>query len=98
MPPKKRTPSVSGKKKVVFKFNAPEASSVCVAGTFNEWSPEKHPLKKKKGRVWERAVTLAPGRYEYRFIINGTVWENDQQPDGCCPNGLGEQNCVKVVT
>jgi len=44
------------------------ANEVYVAGDFNEWTPS--PLQ-RIGEVWEKNFNLEPGKYEYKFIVNG---------------------------
>ena len=63
---------------------------------FNDWSDTARPLKKDAKGVWKTTVTLAPGRYAYRFLIDGE-WVNDPNCDEEVPNDYGSHNCVKVV-
>lgn len=97
---KKKAPAkrkTAAAKSITFTFFAPEAETVSVAGTFNDWNPGKHPLKKKKDGTWSKAVKLKSGRHEYLFVINGEIWECDQNPDECSPNEFGSVNCIKHV-
>jgi hypothetical protein len=32
--------------------------------------------------------------FQYKFVIDGTRWENDPETEGYAPNGLGEYNSV----
>jgi 1,4-alpha-glucan branching enzyme len=51
---------------------------VSVVGSFNQWTPDKHSLREcpqVSGR-FERVMVLPPGRYEYKFVINGE-WTAD---------------------
>ncbi len=82
--------------KVVFEYFAPQAQKVEVAGSFNEWNPAQTPLKKDREGKWKAALTLTPGRYEYRYRIDGS-WQNDQKPVECVPNPYGTWNCVLEV-
>ena len=80
------------------KFSIPAASGlpVFVAGSFNDWDPEGIPMKEKDG-VYTATVSLAPGEYEYKFIVNG-FWTMD--PDSTREwraNGLGTLNSVITV-
>ena len=83
-------------KKVPFEFMAPDAKKVCLAGDFNDWDTTASPMKKDKKGMWKATVSLKPGRYEYRFLVDGN-WENDPCCAGCVPNEFGSQNCVRIV-
>jgi 1,4-alpha-glucan branching enzyme len=61
---------VSTPQGILFTVEAPNAFEVQIAGDFNDWTPE-HTLMEPKGRVWRRVLQLAPGRYRYRFVIDG---------------------------
>ena len=93
-------PNVGSKKgltkKVIFEYYAPLARMVQVAGTFNDWNPQASPLKKDKTGKWRTELSLSPGRYEYRYFVDG-VWENDQRPVECVPNTFGSWNSVVTV-
>ena len=84
-------------KNVTFEYYAPGAKSVLLVGTFNDWDKSKCPLNKEKGGWWRIAIKLAPGRYEYRYLVDD-CWENDQRPVVCVPNPFGTWNCVLDVT
>lgn len=80
-------------KTVKFEFFAPDAKSVCVAGTFNNWKAGATKLERDKSGKWITALNLAPGAYEYRFVVDGN-WQSDQKPVECVPNPFGSYNCV----
>jgi len=83
-------------RKVQFEFVAPEAKEVHLAGNFNNWNAGACLMKKGKNGVWKTILPLEPGKYEYRFFIEGN-WENDPSSSCCVPNEFGTQNCAKVV-
>jgi 1,4-alpha-glucan branching enzyme len=83
-------------KKVTFEFFAPQAQQVEIAGNFNGWDPKETPLKKDKEGKWKTSVNLSPGRYEYRYRVDGS-WQNAQNPVECVPNPFGSWNCVIEV-
>jgi 1,4-alpha-glucan branching enzyme len=83
-------------KKVEFEYYAPQASKVKLAGTFNGWNAEDTPLKKDHTGTWKLSLNLPPGRYEYRYLVDGS-WQNDQRPSECVPNAFGSWNCVVEV-
>lgn len=51
--------------------HAPEAGSVFVAGTFNDWNPEQFPLEGMEEGHWQTSLDLKAGRYEYKFVVDG---------------------------
>jgi hypothetical protein len=53
-------------------------------------------MKKDKKGKWKIAISLKPGRYEYRFLVDGN-WENDPSCNIWVPNEFGSQNCVRIV-
>jgi 1,4-alpha-glucan branching enzyme len=90
---KKGTPKKQNHKKATFQFMAPEAQSVLLAGDFNSWNPEANPLKKASNGLWKINVNLSPGRYEYRFLVDGQ-WQNDPGCESYVANPFGEDTCV----
>jgi len=80
-------------KSVNFEFYSPLAKEVSVAGEFNDWDAGKNKLKKDANGWWKAALSLKPGRYEYRFLVDGN-WENDPVSIEFVPNSFGTWNCV----
>ena len=56
---------------VRFEFRHPTAISVCIAGTFNNWQPETKALHSSGIGNWWKETKLAPGTYEYCFVVDG---------------------------
>jgi len=83
-------------KKGQFEFLAPQAQEVYLAGDFNNWDTNTNPMKKDKKGIWKTTLSLKPGKYEYRFLVDGN-WENDPACCNCVPNEFGSQNCVRIV-
>ena len=85
------------RKRITFTFNAPEAKSVHIAGSFNDWNMDSDPLSQsKEGRAsgtWSRIFYLEPGVYEYRFIVDG-LWYDDAGSVEGWTNKFGSFNCV----
>ncbi len=52
------------------------AKTVAVAGNFNEWQSLQNICFKNPKGDWECAVSLQPGTYAYRFIVDG-IWVVD---------------------
>ncbi len=72
---------------VEFSIYAPYAESVFVAGDFNNWNTSQLPLKKDQLGVWKRVIYLPPGRYEYKFIVDGEYVADPMNPTTAGPYG-----------
>jgi 1,4-alpha-glucan branching enzyme len=72
------------------------AWSVCVVGTFNDWKIGATPLSRVGGSKWSGELALATGRYEYRFVADGT-WIDDPKAKAYVPNPHGGRNAVLEV-
>jgi 1,4-alpha-glucan branching enzyme len=84
-------------KPVEFMLNMPKAKSVAVAGNFNNWEIKKTPLRKDSNGGWKATVWLPPGRYEYKFVIDGSQWLTDPNAKESVDNGLGGSNSLVVI-
>ena len=84
------------KKRIAFNYHSPEAGKVAVAGSFNGWNASANPLKKNKNGSWSVVVSLFPGTYEYRFIVDGK-WKDDPTCKKRHLNKYGGHNCVLIV-
>jgi putative ABC transport system permease protein len=47
-----------------------QAKKVALIGTFNGWNPDRHILE-KRGNQWQCQILFPPGRYSYRFVVDG---------------------------
>ncbi len=78
------------RKAATISCTAPDAKSVFVAGTFNDWNPECAPMKRSEDGQWSANFDLIPGRYEFKFIVDG---------EWCCAPGCeGDHVCAKCVS
>jgi 1,4-alpha-glucan branching enzyme len=68
-----------------------DAKQVILAGTFNNWNSGELLMSKTAGG-WELPYILAPGNYEYKFIVDGK-WMKD--PDN--PYSMGTSNMENSV-
>lgn len=73
----------------------PNAENVYLSGSFNEWKVVDLQMK-KQGDVWKLDVPLEPGRYEYKFIVDG-VWKNHETNLNTVPDGQWGENNVYYV-
>lgn len=91
------TPRTAGAlHEVEFTFHSPEARKVCIAGKFNDWNTKSMPLKKGKDGTWRIHLKLPPGKYEYKYFVDG-AWASDVPCAEVVPNPFGTYNCVIAV-
>jgi len=83
--------------RISLEITRPGAHQVCVAGTFNEWKPEKTPLVQMGHGRWVGNLNVKPGRYEYLFVVDGQ-WVQDPNARESVQNPYGGQNSVLVVS
>jgi len=82
---------------VTFEYFDPSATVVTVVGDFNKWDLKARPLKRDAGGLWKVTRRLAPGRYQYKFVINGERWEEDPLNLHRVQNEYGSFNSVRKV-
>jgi len=80
--------------KVRLEFSKPGAQSVAIAGTFNSWQPEQ--ASATSNGAWVKELNIAPGRYEYMFVVDGQ-WMADPNAKEFSPNPFGGQNSVLII-
>ena len=73
----------------------PEAKSVFVAGSFNEWNPV--PLTRSNDGKWVGDLTGISGRHEYLFVVDGQ-WLPDPNARESVQNPFGGKNSVLIVS
>ena len=84
-------------KNVTFTVHADKGKAVYLAGVFNQWSlTAKKMAYKAKSGIYTATIKLAPGSYEYKFVIDGT-WCADPENANSVPNDQGTFNSVIVV-
>jgi 1,4-alpha-glucan branching enzyme len=88
--------AADSRRKVTFTYFAPEAATVLVAGDFTKWESSPIRLVKETTGQWKATVALAPGKYQYRLLVDGH-WQNDPACPEVQPNEFGSQNCVLSV-
>ena len=82
--------------RVLLELVWPGAQAVFIAGSFNDWHPGVSPMLHLSDGTWAKELVLAPGRYEYRFIVDGQ-WVDDPAATDYIPNPFGGMNAVLTV-
>jgi len=84
---------------VTFTLRAPDADQVFIAGDFNGWHPTRDSMSKDSTGTWTVTIPLKPGRYEYKYVIDGgELWKHDITNPLWVPDPYGGRNSLVVVT
>uniref|UniRef100_A0A7V3E8R5 Glycosyl hydrolase family 13 catalytic domain-containing protein n=1 Tax=Ignavibacterium album TaxID=591197 RepID=A0A7V3E8R5_9BACT len=79
-----------------YKPNAGE-KQVNLFGQFNSWNRQDLPMTDTNGDgILEIEIPLDPGRYEYKFFVDGREIVDPENPVKV-PNGLGDFNSVRII-
>lgn len=74
----------------IFEYYNKSAVSVAVAGSMNSWNQSSDMMKNDSG-IWTIALEHLPaGKYEYKFVLNGSDWVPD-------PENKQEQNNNSLI-
>jgi chromosome partitioning protein len=80
----------------VFGLHAPDANSVYVSGSFNNWAIDESCRMVREDGIWVARLPLAAGLYRYQFIVDGR-WQPDPVNDRREANGFGDMNSLVEV-
>jgi 1,4-alpha-glucan branching enzyme len=86
----------SHRRMIRFGLKVLNAKSVCIVGSFNEWKPGVTSLAEFGSGNWFTYLSLAPGRYEYRFLVDGKRVDDPTARD-YASNPDGGKNAVILV-
>ena len=99
---KKQYLKAKNKCKVTFTIDAEIVNGgkeVAVLGEFNNWTPDEHVMRKLKDGSFTKTIELATGHdYQFRYLVDGKIWINDNQPDNLAYSGVAaEKNSVVTL-
>lgn len=76
-------------------LHAPAAKTVFVSGSFDTYWQKRYPLQRDARGRWTGVLDLAPGRYEYQFLVDGH-WQYDPSQSSV-EDSFGTRNNVLIV-
>lgn len=83
---------------VRFMLVAPAATAVALVGDFNDWAAQATPMEGDVAEgLWVVTVPLAPGRYRYAFLVDGTTWVPDPGAPRAFDDDFGRPNSVLTI-
>jgi hypothetical protein len=79
----KKSLTAKGVYKVTFSFPAVSdgKKNVKLLGDFNNWDSAKAHVMKSGKNEYSSTIELKPGTYEFRYLIDNMIWENDLNAD-----------------
>ena len=72
----------------IISLNRPHADEVRLTGDFIDWDEEGMEMKRDKAGTWSTTISLEPGEYMYKFIVDGK-WIPDPDMEERVPDGKG---------
>jgi cyclomaltodextrinase len=86
------------RKKYLFTYKPKgKPKQVNLFGQFNSWDRASLPMDDSDGNgVYEIRIPLDPGRYEYKFFVDGKELIDPKNPVKV-PNGLGDFNSIVII-
>ena len=79
-----------------YRPNRRGAQKINVAGQFNGWNSESHPLQLTGEGVHELFVRLPPGSHPYKLVVDGQ-WMLDPANPEKLDDGTGNENSVARI-
>lgn len=62
---------------VEFAYYRPSASNIALAGDFNGWRDDAHPMQCDERGWWRLKLALPPGEYRFKYLVDRKQWEAD---------------------
>jgi 1,4-alpha-glucan branching enzyme len=88
--------SITRARPIEFRLFAPQAKRVSLAGNFNDWNTRQLSARKDPSGNWSVKINLKPGRYEYKFFVDGS-WLSDPACSNSAMNSFGTENSVVEI-
>lgn len=96
-PPGQAGPELTGGG-ALFRYRNSDAKKVYLVGDFNDWSPVSDPMADENGDgEWTLFYPLSPGRYAYKFVVDGRSWIPDPTNPMSEPDGFDGRNSVLTI-
>ena len=95
---KKKFFKKNGKCKVTLSLSKEQANkvdSVAVLGDFNDWNPEADVMNRLKSGDFKTTLELEKGKsYQFRYLKDGEIWDNEPEADDSVANFHGSRNSI----
>lgn len=94
---KKRFFKTKDEVEVTFEWPKGEVENIALAADFNQW--EVTPMKlNRKTKMYNYKVRLPKNQsFQFRYLINESLWENEPNADGYTQNNFGDDNSILLT-
>ncbi len=75
----------------------PWVTQVALVGSFNNWDKDADPMERDPDGSYRFVISLNPGVYEYKFVLNGAVWISDPSASEGKSDNLGGHNSLLKI-
>lgn len=82
--------------RVEFRFLAPRARRVQIAGEFTDWLRNPIEMKPHENGWWSISIRLPLGEHRFRYLVDGQ-WRTDFAAFGVAPNEFGQFDSMLFV-
>ncbi|MGO2127472.1 MAG: isoamylase early set domain-containing protein [Pseudoalteromonas prydzensis] len=79
---------------VTFEFQHPQADNVQLVAEFTDWQPVAMKFNKKEQCFKLKQRLPNDQQFHFRYLVNGTIWDNDHHADGYIANSFGTENSI----
>lgn len=84
---------------VIFALHDPHAQKVEVLGSWNQWFAPGIEAEAVEPGIWQtKPMKLSPGKYVYKFLVDGRLWLDDYANPAKIHDDFGAFNSVLRVT
>jgi serine protease AprX len=84
--------------KIVFRYHNDLVQSVFLAGDFNDWKRGEIQFTECSDGIWRAAINcLKPGKYRYKFLVDGDVWTEDTSHGLKEEDGFGGFHSLLII-
>ncbi|ARD42990.1 isoamylase early set domain-containing protein [Colwellia sp. PAMC 21821] len=83
---------------VTFEFNRSDVTTAALVGDFNDWQAIEMKFNKKSNSFKTKVRLPKNGVFHFRYLLNDSEWENDEQADQYLANEFGSENSVVLTT
>ncbi len=83
---------------VTFEFNSDSNDQVALIAEFNNWQPLAMRYSKKHKAFRAKVRLPKDANYQFRYLVNNQIWQNDHQADRYLLNSFGTDNSVVCTT